>query len=31
MMEEIREAIEEHRYAEYKKDKLAKVTGKELD
>ena len=29
MMEEIREAIEEHRYAEYKKDKLAKVNGKE--
>lgn len=25
MMEEIREAIEEHRYASYKKDKLAKV------
>lgn len=27
MMSEIRAAIEEHRYAEYKKDKLAKVTG----
>ena len=27
MMEEIRAAIEENRYQEYKKDKLNKVTG----
>ncbi len=28
MMEEIREAIEEHRYAQYKEEKLAGMTGK---
>jgi len=27
MMSEIRDAIEEHRYAEYKAEKLAGVTG----
>ena len=31
MMEEIREAIENHRFAEYKKEKLGRMSGSEAE